>query len=102
MSATAGRGLGLLRTIALACHATLVVTLALTALSEGPTLARIFAASAIVLPLLATASGLARGRREPQQWLAVLLVLYVGATSIEVVARAGAPLLSAALLASDE
>ena len=89
-----------MRSVAFTCHALLIVTLSLTALGDHATAARALVAAAIVAPLLATLPGLARGRREAQHWLAVLLVLYVGATSVEVVARAGAPLVSTALLAA--
>jgi uncharacterized membrane protein len=90
-----------LRQVAIACHALLIATLAAAAVTFDATASRALVAALIVAPLLATLPGLVRGRREVEHWLAVLLVLYVGATSVEVVARAGAaPLVSAALLAA--
>ena len=95
-----GSSLAPWRPIALLCHALLVVTIALTGFGDGASALRVLATAAIIAPLLATLPGLARGQRQTERWLAVLLVLYVGATSVEVVARAGAPLVSTALLAA--
>ena len=99
-SSAVGSSLAPWRRIALACHSLLVVTIAATGLGDHPSAWRLLAAAVIVAPLLATLPGLARGQRQTERWLAVLLVLYAGATSVEVVARAGAPLVSTALLAA--
>jgi hypothetical protein len=79
--------------------------LLLAALATGialpPTPLRLVFAIAVLLPLLLTVRGLAAGRRSTLPRLAVLLVAYVGGTSVEVVARSGdAPLFSIALLAA--
>ena len=95
-----GSSLAPWRRIALVCHSLLVATIALTGLGDDPSAMRLLAAAAIIAPLLATLPGLARGEPQTQRWLAVLLVTYVGATSVEVVARAGAPLVSTALRAA--
>ena len=99
-SSAVGSSLAPWRRMALVCHSLLVATIALSALGADPSGLGLLAAAAILAPLLATLPGLARGQRQTQRWLAVLLVLYVGATSVEVVARAGAPLVSTALLAA--
>lgn len=80
----------------------MLLIIALTASVLTPaTLLRAVIAIVLVLPLLLTARGLAAGRRAVEQRLAVLLVVYVGGTSVEVVAQAGGvPLLSVALLAA--
>jgi hypothetical protein len=66
-----------------------------------PTALKLAAAVVLLLPLLLTLRGLHAGRHTTLQWLAVLLVAYVGGASVEVVARSGAaPLLNAALLAA--
>jgi uncharacterized membrane protein len=53
----------------------------------------------LALPLLLTLRGLVQARRLTLQWLAVLLVAYIGGFSVEVVARSGvAPAQSFALL----
>jgi hypothetical protein len=66
-----------------------------------PTALRLAAAVLLLLPLLLTVRGLAAGRRTTERYLAVLLVVYIGGASVEVVARSGdAPLLSVALLAA--
>ncbi len=90
-----------LRRIALACHVALLLLLAAAALAAGITPLTLCVAAAIVAPLLITLHALATRRRGAEHWLAVLLVPYAGALSVEVVARAGdAPLLSAGLLIS--
>lgn len=89
-----------LRPAVLACHAALILLLATATLAGGITSYLLCAAAVIVAPLLIAAYALLR-RRNAERWLAVLLVPYAGALSVEVVARAGgAPLLSAALLTS--
>lgn len=56
---------------------------------------------AVTLPLSWTLRGLALNVRATQQRVAVLLVLYVGGTAVEVVAHSGAaPLANVALLAA--
>jgi len=90
-----------LRWSALACHTLLATLLGVSVLAGGVTLARAALAAALLAPLAATTPGLAFGRRPVERWLAVLLVVYIGGTSVEVVAQAGAaPLLGAALLAA--
>jgi hypothetical protein len=60
---------------------------------------RLAAAALLALPLLWTLRGLLQARRTMLPWLAVLLVAYIGAMSVEVVARSGAaPAQSFALL----
>lgn len=91
-----------MRPLAIVCHGALLLSvcgLVLRALPGSP--AREIAVVAVLLPLIATAPGLARGKRLVEQWLAVLLVAYAGASMVEVVANAGAmPFGSVALLAS--
>ena len=90
-----------LRRIALACHVALILLLATATLAGGVTPVLLCAAAAIVAPLLIALHALLTHRRNAERWLAVLLVPYAGALSVEVVARAGgAPLLSAGLLIS--
>ncbi len=90
-----------MRRIALVCHVALIVLLATAVLAGGITPTLLFAAAATVAPLLIALQALTRRRRNAERWLAVLLVPYVGALCVEVVARAGgAPLLSASLLVS--
>jgi hypothetical protein len=87
-----------LRHATLACHVLLIGALGAGALST-PTALRLFIALGLVLPLLLTLRGLARGRRATEQRLAVLLIAYIGGASVEVVAQAvNAPLVSIALL----
>jgi hypothetical protein len=89
-----------LRLVTILCHVVLIAAIAVSVLSPA-TPARAGLALLFVAPLLLTLRGLVRGRRPTLQHLAVLLVAYVGGTSVEVVARAGgAPLLSVALLAA--
>jgi hypothetical protein len=87
-----------LHRIVLGCHVALIVLLAAAALAGGVTTVALCAAAAIVAPLLITLYALLRRRRGVERWLTVLLVPYAGALSVEVVARAGAALFSAALL----
>ncbi len=88
-----------LRRIALACHIALMLLLATATLTAGITPALVCAAAAIVAPLLIALYALVTRRSGAERWLAVLLVPYAGALSVEVVARAGAAaLLSAGLL----
>jgi hypothetical protein len=89
-----------LRLLTVLCHAVLVAALAGSALA-ALTPARVGLALLLATPLLATLHGLVREHRATLQSLAVLLVAYVGGTSVEVVARAGdATLLNVALLAA--
>jgi hypothetical protein len=88
-----------LRALVLACQLALIVVLAAAILRDGVTLGHLLGAAAAALPLALTLRGLAAGRREVQRWLAVALIPYAGALSVEVVARAGgATLLGAGLL----
>jgi hypothetical protein len=87
-----------IRLVAILCHLVLIAAIAASALSTL-TPARLGLALLLVAPLLAALPGLARAQRKPLQALAIVLVAYVGGTSVEVVARAGgAPLLNVALL----
>ena len=62
---------------------------------------RLVAAALLATPLLLTLRGLARESRACLQWLAVLLVAYIGGFCVEVVASAGrAPEANVALLAA--
>ena len=89
-----------LRLVAILCHVVLIAAIVASVLSTL-TPVRVGLALLVVAPLLVTSRGLARERRTALQGLAVLLVAYVGDTSVEVVARAGdAPLLNVALLAA--
>jgi hypothetical protein len=84
----------------LACHVLLMLALGASILAT-PTTLRLTVAALVLVPLLLMLRGLAGGRRTALQRLAVLLVAYIGGTSVEVVAHSGsAPLMSAALLAA--
>ena len=88
-----------LRRLAQGCHAALTVALAVAAFSSGATPVRFAVGAVIIAPLLGMLYALLTRRRGAERWIAVLLVPYAGAISVEVVARAGAaPLLGAALL----
>lgn len=91
-----------LQRVALGLHAVLVVALAASLLSVNLPLAwRLGLALLVVLPLLATLPGLIGRRLTALRWLALVLVLYVGFGSVEVVATrtpAAAAVLLAALL----
>jgi uncharacterized membrane protein len=91
-----------LRSVALAAHTTLAATLAWLTLTAGTSaMTRAVMCVAAVVPLVATLPGLAGGRRTVERWLALLLVVYVGAATVEVVATSGrAALASIALLAA--
>jgi hypothetical protein len=81
-------------------HVLLMAMLALSVLTP-PTAVRLALAVVVLSPLLLTLHGLRAGRRPVEQRLAVLLVVYIGGISVEVVAQSGrATLLSAALLAA--
>jgi hypothetical protein len=85
----------------LAGHGLLAATLAASILVPAVSWVRVGAAIAVTLPLLSTLRGLVLSLRGTQQRLAVLLVLYVGGTAVEVVAHSGAALLAnIALLAA--
>jgi hypothetical protein len=88
-----------LHSLALACHAALALAAgALADSAAGGALAGAALAAVAAAPLVATLPGLARTPRM-RTWVALLLVLYTGATSVEVVASAGsAKLASVALL----
>ena len=89
-----------LRAATVACHVLLAGALTASVIAHV-TPARVALALALVAPLLLMLRGLARGQRTTEQRLAVLLVVYIGGASVEVVARSGsAPLLSVALLAA--
>jgi hypothetical protein len=89
-----------LRRATVGCHLLLITALAASVLTTV-TPWRVVLAAVVLLPLVLTLHGLVTGRRAIEQRLAVLLVVYVGGASVEVVARSGSvPLLSAALLAA--
>jgi hypothetical protein len=89
-----------LRFATILCHVVLTVTIAASVLTPI-TFARAGLALLLTAPLLATLPGLLRERRSVLRYVAVLLVVYVGGTSVEVVARAGDTwALSVALLAA--
>jgi uncharacterized membrane protein len=82
------------------CHLALMAALT-ASLVPPPTAVRLGVAALLAVPLLLTLRGLAQGRRATLQWLAVMLVAYIGGASVEVVARSGnAPSLSLALIAA--
>jgi Predicted membrane protein (DUF2069) len=86
---------------ALACHALLLVALASHIMGGERSPTRALLTVAAVTPLLLVLRGLVLGRRVALQRLAVLLVPYLGALSVEVVASPGrAAWLNAALLAA--
>lgn len=90
---TATRSPSPLRTAVLACHAVLLAavgTLAYGAAAASPW--REIAAALACAPLVASTPGLLAARRTSAVWLAVLLVAYCGAASVEVVASAGGSL----------
>lgn len=91
----------LLNAVVLACHALLAVAVgALVYTAASSPLAGSVLALAAAAPLLATLHGLATSTRT-RPWVALLLVVYAGATSVEVVATSGAvTLASGALLAA--
>ncbi len=90
-----------LETVALACQVVLALAVAALAFSaaNSPAAGALLALLAAA-PLLATLRGLAASARA-RPWVALLLVLYAGAASVEVVATLGsAHLASVALLAA--
>ena len=91
----------LLNAVMLACHALLAVAVGvLVYTAAGSRLAGVVLALAAAGPLLATLRGLVKSTRT-RPWVALLLVVYAGATSVEVVATSGAATLaSGALLAA--
>jgi hypothetical protein len=89
-----------LRHVLLLCHVLLLGALLASALPPITEL-RLAVAAVLALPLLVTLPGIVQQRRVTLQRLAVLLVAYIGGTSVEVVARSGGSLaLDVALLAA--
>jgi uncharacterized membrane protein len=87
-----------MRRAAIGCHLLLIAAL-VASFVPPPSPLRLTAAALLALPLLLTLRGLVQGRRASLQWLAVLLVAYIGGFSVEVIARSGdAPAQSLALL----
>lgn len=86
----------------LATHALLAVAAgAAAATAELSWMLRMVLLGLALLPLAAATPGLAAGRRYTFQWLAVVLVAYVGAAIVEVLAAASrASLASLVLLAA--
>jgi uncharacterized membrane protein len=71
-------------------HAALIGATVVCVLAGGPVSAGSMALSVILaLPLLVAIPGVLRPSRRARQWLAILLVLYAGGFSAEVVAQAG-------------
>jgi uncharacterized membrane protein len=90
----------LVRRATVGCHLLLLAAV-LASLLPPVTALRLGVAAALALPLLLTLPGLVRARRPSLQWLAVLLVAYIGGFSVEVVARsAAAPAYNVALIAA--
>lgn len=87
-----------MRRAAIGCHLLLIAALVAGFVPPWSAL-RLAAAALVALPLLLTLPGLVQARRATLQWLAVLLVAYIGGLSVEVVAHSGdAPAQSVALL----
>ena len=87
-----------MRRAAIGCHLLLIAAL-VASFVPPPSALRLAATAFLALPLVLTLSGLVHGRRTSLQWLAVLLVAYIGGLSVEVIARSGdAPAHSFALL----
>ena len=87
-----------MRRAAIGCHLLLIAAL-VASFVPPPSALRFTAAALLAAPLLVTLPGLVQARRTALQWLAVLLVAYIGGLSVEVVARSGnAPAQSFALL----
>jgi len=87
-----------MRRAVIVCHLLLIAALVASFVPPSSAL-RLVAAALLALPLLLTLPGLTQARRTTLQWLAVLLVAYIGGLSVEVVARSGdAPAQSFALL----
>src|SRR5215203_3626925 len=74
------------------CHLLLIGALVASVLPPVTAL-RAAVAALLALPLLLTLHGVTQGRPSTLQWLAVLLVAYIGGLSVEVVARTGDALL---------
>jgi uncharacterized membrane protein len=89
-----------LRHAILGCHLILLAAL-VTSVLPPLTMLRLTVAAMLALPLLVTLRGIVQQRRVTLQRLAVLLVAYIGVSSVEVVARSGGSrALSIALLAA--
>jgi hypothetical protein len=86
-----------LRRAIVGCHVLLIGALIASLVPPASPL-RLGAAALLSLPLLLTLRGLARSRRSTLQMTAVLLVAYIGAFSVEVVARSGAAFAQSAAL----
>lgn len=102
MSLARVRGLRPIELGLLAAHALLLIfavaAVAGSALSTGW---RAGLACAAVAPLALAFPGLLRGRRRTHSWAALLMVLFAGGATVEVVASQGrAPLVSVVLLAA--
>ena len=61
---------------------------------EAGALARIVLAAIVAAPLLLAVPGLRHERRYTYQWMTVVLVIYVGAAAVEVVATLGSSVFS--------
>lgn len=80
-------------------HAVLAAAAVLTVVTADiGAAARAVIAAVAALPLLAAIPGLRRRERRTYQWLTVVLVLYVGAAAVEVVATLGASVFGGVVL----
>lgn len=85
----------------LVCHALLLgACAALVASAPLGTAPRVALLVAVAAPLLLAVPGLLAGRRYTLQWLAILLVLYIGGAMVELVVRGRAAAAVLALLAA--
>lgn len=73
------------------CHAAVLATLAVLWLVLGAgSAATTLGYAALAIPLMLAIPGLARRRRYTLQWLAIYVVVYIGALVVELVASRGA------------
>jgi uncharacterized membrane protein len=85
----------------LATHVVLVIGVtAVLSLSAIPLPWNLVLAAGAALPLIAVLPGLVAQRRYTQQWLAIVLVIYVSAAVMEVIASGATLLPSVVLLAA--
>jgi uncharacterized membrane protein len=86
---------------AVGAHAALLALVAAAAATSTlPPGGRLAAAAAATAPLVLAFPGLRRGSRRARQWVALLLVLYIGAAIVEVVASSRRALPALVLLAA--
>jgi len=88
-----------MRAVLLTLHALLIAATGLAILEQvDAVLTRLLALAVCLLPLALALPGLAAGRHRTRQWLALLLVVYIGAAAVEVVATLGSARACAAVL----